>query len=113
MRKVKSADCGFEPRGRYSDAARRHVPWWATWQCENCESTWARGERSNVPWKPPSSSRTSAAQHSQLSPQRALLTPAAAVRQPREAEVLPHSVLDMAARRQVLKSRRGDGCPER
>ena len=50
------------------------------WQCEKSESACARGERSNVPWNP-RATRTSAAQHSQLAPQRIAETPAAAAAQ--------------------------------
>ena len=56
----------------------------AVWQCVKSERRKARGERSSVPWKanlPPSAmalSIVSSAQHSQLRPHSAALTPAAA-----------------------------------
>ena len=92
-----------------SDAARRIDVWCATWPCEKSESACARGERSSVPWKPPpEGTRTSAAQHSQLSPQRAADTPAAAATHavvavpPVELRHVYHAAL-----RHVEKSRRG------
>mmetsp|Transcript_23938 Transcript_23938/g.54454 ORF Transcript_23938/g.54454 Transcript_23938/m.54454 type:complete len:90 (-) Transcript_23938:41-310(-) len=88
---------------------RDHVVWCATWPCEKRERAWARGERRRVPWKPPVGRRISAAQHSQLSPQRAELTTEAAARHGDETFMLERHPDDRAVLRQGEKSRLGDG----